>query len=262
VAGTVRFEIVTKRLPFYDIDKNVKKSLGFRRIKYRDGRPPCAVVGGGMSTKDKVEELRIFEGDIYAINDVGKFLSDNGIPSILFAIDSTWHPFEVGPLVKGALLSSMCNRKQFNLFDKKNIEVFDQLGDEQWYMYGPTAATHAAWVLLKMGYKEIYYYGCDSSFAKSETHVYGRQGQAMTERLVVLAGGEEYQTNTYLLPQTIFLNEQIKKYPNNLFDRSGGLLTATRNDPDGWGVVAATEDVLQKLRMKERVVYESVGGRI
>ena len=65
---------------------------------------PVAVAGGGHSLLSGLEELRVWPGDVWAINSTADFLLDQGIDCIAVSIDP--NPFKTTAAQK--LLASCC----------------------------------------------------------------------------------------------------------------------------------------------------------
>jgi hypothetical protein len=228
----------------HEVLRNIKKSRKYRRIKWAVMKyPPCAVVGGGPGLVSRLDELRAFKGDIFAVNDTAGFLSDNGIECFLYAIDASRHLFKIGPLVNGAIFGSRVNRKQFNQFEYDNVAVFDQGEDiSGGIVGGPTAVCRAPHLFLRMGYMQVWFYGCEACFY-DYTHVSGNQDVAFNDMMIIEAGGVQYLTNASMYLQTVWLAENIAKHHKFLINRSDGILKAFIENPDTWFVKAIGKDM-------------------
>ena len=243
------------------IDLNIRKSSRYQRITqygtwFNDNPfPPCAVVGGGPSVANHLDELRNWKGDIYAINDVAKYLSDNGITCYLYAVDCTRNEYRIGDLVKGAVFASRVHRKQFNMFHPEDIRIFDMVEDNpEGITGGPTAASRTAILMLRMGYQGIHYFGCEGSFGAT-SHVFGTWAYAYRERLIVKAGGVDYATNSHMMLQSQHLADHINMFAPYLVNHSGGLLQAMLDHPKTWEVAAYTKDIKDQLEKKGPEVH-------
>lgn len=238
------------------IKQNLKKSDKYPRMKYDYNnvlrKPPCAVVGGGASAELNLDLLRKWEGDIFAVNDTSGFLSDSGVPNYLYSIDCSRIPYKIGSLTKGALLASRCHRKQFSQFPKEFVRTFDLAED---YVGGatggPTGVCRTPLQLLRMGYVQIHYFGCDGSFSNlGATHVSGLQKVAWDNMMFVRVNDIDYLTNASLTVQSEYMSKVMIKYPQFLINRSGGLLQAMIDYPDSWVVTAVTEDLKKQVESK------------
>jgi hypothetical protein len=248
------FRIVFKsecNLEDAEIAKNIQASKGYPRVRYAElySKKPIALVGGGPSAKKQLETLRNWDGDIYAINDTAGFLSDNGIPCYMYAIDGTTTPYKIGPLVKGALLASRAHRIQYDMFKFDAIQVFNVIEDApEGVCGGSSAACRAAHLFMKMGYSQIHYFGIDGCVENiKDTHVSGFQKIAQQYMIIVRAGGIDYLTNADWYIQTIFISELIPAYNNILFNRSEGLLSAMIKYPDTWEIVAISKETFDAI---------------
>jgi hypothetical protein len=244
-----------------EIKINMGMSSGYPRARYTKilTKPPMALVGGGPSAKDSLDILRQWKGDIYAINDMAGFLSDNGIPCYMYAIDGTKVLYRNGPLVKGAIFASRTNRCQYDMFKPEDIQVFDVVEDAPGGICGGgSAACRACHLFIKLGYSEIHYFGIDGCVENSkETHVSGFQPVAQSNMLIVRAGGVDYLTNAVWYIQTAYIAEVIPAYPGVLFNRSNGLLAAMIKYPDTWEVVAISHETFDNVVQDHK--YDTFG---
>lgn len=239
------------------IKKNIKMSRRYQKVKWSVlAYPPAAVVGGGPSTKSSLEVLRRWPGDIFAINDTAGFLSDNGIPCYLFSVDATEVLYKIGPLVRGAVFASRVHREQFKQFKRADVQVFDMYedipgnGDIEG---GPTGVCRTPHLLLRMGYRAAYYFGCDGSFYDF-THVTGKSEAALANMMIISVNGVDYLSNAAFLLQNEYLVEVMLKHPDFIINASGGLLKAMLEHPDTWEVTAIRDDL--------KVQYGEEGARI
>lgn len=236
--------------PDKQIKINVRRAGKYPRVTWGAFRyPMCAVVGGGPSVVAHLDTLRQWTGDIFAINDTGKFLSDNGISSYLLSVDGTPVPFRIGPLVKGAVFATRVHRHQFTQLRGLPIRVFDMAEEDnvKGIEGGATTVCRTPHLFLRMGYSGIMYFGFDGSFVGDITHISGKSDSAHDNMLIVNAGGVDYVTHAGFLIQHEYMIEQLNKYPEFLFNASGGLLKAMLEYPDTWEVVAVAEDLKQKF---------------
>ncbi len=224
---------------------NHRKAQKYPKVRYSEAvLPPVAVCGGGPGLPLRLDILRKWPGDIYAVNDTAGYLSDNGIPCYMFAVDASRREFKTGSLVKGALFASFVHRRQFNLFKKEHIRVFNmfECDPDDGVGGGPTAVCRAANLFIKMGHGVVAYFGCEGSFLKF-THVSGEQKVAFDNMIIVRANGVDYITNASMVLQTQFLSEEIRNHPGILYSFSDGLLNAMIQYPDDWATIAVTEDL-------------------
>lgn len=235
---------------------NKKDSEKYPRVPWNHFYRPCAIVGGGLSVQSRLGMLRAWSGDIYAINDTAGYLSDNGIPCFLYAIDVTRVPYKIGSLVRGAVFASRVNRVQFDNMGNNPIWVFD-LGEEDGkngIEGGPTAVCRTPHLMLKMGYKGITYFGIDGSFDPNITHVTGLSQAAYMNMIIINVEGTNYYTNAAFYLQNECMVKFFDLAKPFLTLESDGLLKAMLENPETWGVVAIADDLKSK--------YETNGCKV
>lgn len=191
------------------------KTLGLPYVRESE-RPPLAVVGGGSSLVPSVETLRDWRGDIWACGSPYPWLRQRGIKATYFCIDPL---AENIPLASGskAIVSTTTHPGVFDVVE--SAEVFDLLPGS----HGPTTATAVPYWAMFMGYRDVTFFGCDSSFEAS-THVY--KDEDWECHLWVTCNGKEYRTKPQLLMQAEYLATTIRLLPDIFKEESGGLLRA------------------------------------
>jgi hypothetical protein len=247
---TVRLNLEAKcNTSLGEIVVNKYHSRNYPRVTWGLLRyPMCAVVGGGESLKDNLNILRTWPGHIYGVNDTAAYLSEHGIASTIYSIDCTPIPYRKGKKIKGALFASRCHKNQFTY---KNIRVFDMVEDDKEGVGGGVSGVgRSIHLFLRMGYRGITYFGCDSSFTGA-THLSGTQNIAFENMIIVRAGNKEYLTNAAMILQAQYMVDCFIKYPQFLVNASGGLMQGMLENPDTWEVVAVAEDLKNQ--------YESLG---
>lgn len=235
--------------PDNQIKTNVRRAGKYPRVEWAVLKyPVCAVVGGGPSVMDYLDELRAWQGDVFAINDTGKYLSDNGIASTIISVDGTRIPFRIGPLVKGAIFATRVHRIQFSQLKGLPIRVFDMAEEDRakGVEGGPTSICRTPHLLLRMGYAGIAYFGMDGSFLGDMTHISGKSLSAHENMVIVRAGGKDYVTHGGFLLQHQWMLEAFRRHSQFLYNASGGLFRAMLENPDTWEVVAVAEDLKKK----------------
>lgn len=204
---------------------------------------PVAVVGGGPSTLARLEELRGWPGEIWAVNSMADWLQERGIESTLFTVDPA--PFH--SKAKRALLASCCPP---DVFVGKDVRVFDMSAHaEDGITGGVTTAARAPALAVRMGYPGVAFFGCDSSFA-DVAHV-AHSDYAEYCMLIVRANGADYKTIPDFIMQAESLAQLIRAFPDYFVCKSDGLLPAMVAD-ENWTTVAVSD------RMK-KVLIETNG---
>ena len=188
-----------------------------------------AVVGGGPSITDRVEELAAWDGDIWAINGAVGWCMRQGIDAVLFTIDPLPATAKHATGVERAFVSVTCHPSLFDALQGADIEAFKPT------LTGATTATAAPIAAADKGYRSVTFFGCESSFGDA-THVYGNRDVKNLMR--VRCNGQEFLTTPDMMMQAEFLGELIREAPM-FAERSGGLLSACVADPE-IDVIAAT----------------------
>lgn len=203
------------------------KRLGFPRLGIA-GTPRLAVVGGGNSIRDRVDEIRSFDGDVWAINGAFKWCQERGIEARFYSADPT--ALIAGDCIgaKSAMLCMATDPSVFEELKDADVEAVGIVGPEN-MLVGPTSACCAPLIAVNRGYTEISFFGCESSFGAS-THAYGNFN--LENLMRVACNGREFLTTPDMMMQVENLGAQIRAFPKLLKDRSGGLLSAYIESPE------------------------------
>lgn len=228
------------------IRRNINLSVCYPKVEWSPPRyPTCAVVGAGPSLEKNLPILKNWIGDIFAVNDVAGYLSDHGIPSYLYMMDAGPSKVRTGINIKGAIMATRCDPVNFIY---SNIRTYDMLDDcaIPGYFYGieggGSAPCRAPHLFLRMGYRGIAFFGCDSSFFDL-THLSGARPEARDFMIIVRIGKVDYITNAAMFMQAEWLSERMIKHPKLLFNFSDGMLRAMIESPGAWEIVAVGEDL-------------------
>lgn len=197
-----------------------------------------AVVGGGPSAAAHIEEIRAFDGEVWAINAMAQVLAEQGIEATLFAADPD--PVLLGCTkgVKKAILASACHPSAFDALLAAGAEVsmFDIGGVGR--KMGPTTATAAPAIAVAVAAHEVVFYGCESSYgddAKSLTadRYAGHHDNRFTGKWMrVACNGSTYLTDPELYMQAQLLSVVIRQFPTVFREKCGGLLAAMTADQE------------------------------
>lgn len=156
----------------------LSKNLGIAKI----GRP-CALIGGGPSLIEHLEEVRKFPGDLIACGSVHAFLLREGIEA-KYAVNVEAHP-DFGrrfytPSSKRTiyLLASNSDPDTFERLRGRKVWTWNAAGEApqddflgEIAFAGGSTATLRAWpIAYQLGYKNIHFYGVDSSLPEPEAH--------------------------------------------------------------------------------------------
>jgi hypothetical protein len=213
------------------------KRLGFPRLGKAE-TPRLAGVGGGTSIRDHVEELRAFDGDIWAINGAFHWCQEHGIDAWFYSVDPSdlVVPFCSG--AKRAIVAMDSHPDVFEALAGADVEAIDMDG----LAHGPSSSTSAPIIGGMRGYRDFSFFGCEGSFVGT-THAYGDYSLEMLLR--VKCNGETFLTSADMVVQVEYLGEIMLASPS-LKDRSGGLLAAYLIDPN-IDVLAASPCFYQEI---------------
>lgn len=198
-----------------------------------------AVVGSGPELRQDLEELSLWEGDIWAINTACGYLGAHGIESTFVTVD----PLDVEFVVPGeALVSSSCHP---NLLRRlKSFRTFDMIETHpDGIPGGCVTATRMPSLAMRLGYLDVSFFGCEGSY-ESQDHVTHHNGEE--QEVIVRAGGRDFRIETGLLVQCQDFVKLFNAFP--IFkNRSRGLLKAMIENPDTWEIVAVSAAMKKHL---------------
>ena len=209
-------------------NRRYTKLLGLKGPDKCGNGLPLAMVGGGPSLNDRLEDLRNWPGDVWVVCGAFQYCLAQGIDGVFFNVDP--QP-SAAPMCIGAkkAVVSTCN-------DPSVLDTLEQSGaDIRVFKTGGmggsgTAVTLVPVLGLMLEYPSISFFGCDGSY-KDRTHSYANipYGQV----LKVQVGDEVFTTSYPLLSQAVELSKAMRWIPDRLVNESGGLLEALVNSEDG-----------------------------
>jgi hypothetical protein len=209
------------------------RTLGFPSVEYAGD---VAVVGGGPSLADHLDELRACKGPIWAINATWQWLKERGVKATFFTVDpkpQAWLKLEPG---ESALVATVGSAELFASLSAGYVRTFD-LGMND-VNCGVTSATAAPHLAIKMGHASVTFFGCDSSFKGFESHVYPVD---LPDDLMVVGVGERgFATKPEFVMQAEDLAALCRELPTVCKNRSDGLMAAMIENPE-WDVVGVKE---------------------
>lgn len=217
-----------------DIDKQVvhAQSLKLPSVKARAGAIPSngrklAVIGGGPSINEHVETFKNWDGDIWTINGAYHWCTARGIASTFIACDP--HPIvaDWAKNVKRALVTTRCSPMVFEVLEGADTRVFDLDGENR-VIAGSSTASCSIHLAILDGYKDVTYFGCESSYPPGGTHAYMHEPRK--DELVVLVGDEEFHTAPDYLIQAQEMAHVFRE-AEGIKEESGGLLRALIKNP-------------------------------
>jgi len=154
------------------------------------GAGRLAVIGGGPSIKDHVDELRNWDGAIWAVNGTINWCMDHGIDAWFYTCDAspiTKWGYDLSR-VKKSVLAPDCSIDMVRYFQGTGAKIELTAPLES----GPTSANAADFLAIEAGYSQVTYFGCEGSFEPSSTHAFA--SSEIEDWLAVEVGGDLYRT--------------------------------------------------------------------
>lgn len=211
-----------------------------------------AVVGGGPSLLQHLDELREWDGDVWAINYTANLLHAHGIDCTLFTVDPG-DPVDPGPWdspVRKRLLSSACPPSMFT----EDSVAFDVAETHtQGFVGGTCSATRAPWVALSLGYTDVTFFGCDCSY---DTFDHADRHDGMDRELLVKAGDIVYRTRPDFYVQAQEFVALFTDFGSVFKNRSDGMVNGMIAHPDTWEVVGVS--AAMKAHLEERNGFQGL----
>jgi hypothetical protein len=227
-----------------DILRNIAhaKTLG---LPYVQKVPPhdrvLAVVGGGPSINEHVDEIRSFT-DVWAINGASQWLRERGIENTFIAVDPHHIVAKWAPGAKKAILCTRIDPSVFEILEDADVRLFSLMQDTEdgGIQCFSSTASLAFDLGTDLGYRKAVFFGCEGSFPgnvsgdnrEDFTHAYPEPSEKREERMVVECGGVEYLTAPDFYVQSDEISKMVRMFPQHFSERSGGLLRAMIENDD------------------------------
>lgn len=201
-------------------NRKVNRARGILKVGASSVKPRLAIVGGGPDLGRFVDELKCFDGDVWAINGAYKWCKSSGIDAMFYGIDPS---FRLLPLVRSV--------HKAILADTVHQVVFDNLGDKvieiAWtgpkdIKHSTTAAATAPMIAAERGHKHVTFFGCQSSFSANTTHIYKND---KLSKIWIKCGGIEYVSCPQFIMQAEFLAGLARGLPTGVEVRGQGFLS-------------------------------------
>lgn len=202
-------------------------------------KPPLAIVGGGPSIALFEDELREWDGEVFAINGAFRWCRERGIDCGFYSIDPSPVIAEDAKGADRAILADICVPEVFEAVTGP-IEVFP-IGE---LPSGSTTASTAPMIAARRGNASITLFGCESSFT-GRVHAYGWT-EENTGRVLVEVAGAEYLTTPQLIMQSEYLLEIARALPGYVAVRGEGFLPALIEHGD-YSVLKVSRDIAESL---------------
>lgn len=187
-----------------------------------------AVVGGGPSLIDHIDELWAWKGPIWAINETFMWLKRRGIKSTFLTADPKPQPWLKPEKGDRALVTLEGSPELFASLKDAHVTTYRLAPDE--IHCGPTTATAAPYLALFLGHRSVTFFGCDSSFWAKGTHVYDQLRPK--DEITVDCGRMSFQTKPEFLLQADALAALCRELPMFHRCRSGGLMSELIDHPE------------------------------
>lgn len=208
------------------------------------GAGRLAVVGGGPSIRDHVDDIRSFE-TVWAVNGAINWCEDQGINAWFYTADAAPWPdnwtYDLTRVRKAVLTPDVSP----SLIEHLRLRgaAITLTGPLQ---SGPTSANASDWLSIDAGYTQVVYFGCEGSFAEDKrTHAF--ESFPIPDWQIVEVGGEYYRTKAEFVSQSIMLANVIREFPTVFSEKSGGLLRAMVEHGPDYDVVMVSNSLYAKL---------------
>ena len=243
---TFRLEIISQCVePTERLEQYALTCAGLPRLPKKDPHDgKLALVGGGPSVIDRLDELREWDGEIWAINATARWLKNQGIKAKFITVDPQPFARETVEGVEEAYIATLCHPDLRTFFPK--VSLFDMFEtDPEGIPGGTTTASRALSLAVHQGFYDITLYGCEGSFTIGQDHV--DRNEMHPEMVVIHAGDQQFVTYLGYMTQCETLANMIRLAPNVFKQRSGGLLEAMVNHYDTWAIVAVSAALKAQL---------------
>ncbi len=187
-------------------------------------QPRLAIVAGGPSIKNRLKDIRKYP-DRWICASTMPWAVMMGLKGTYFNIDPSPDCVVETRGVEKAILATTVHPKVFDALEGKDIGVFDLRASDKDQNHGVTTATAVPELAILLGYKEVCFFGCESSF-KESTHAYRNDLETNKNQIWVECGERTYQTRPDYFLQALYIAEHIRVFPWMFKEKSGGLLWA------------------------------------
>ena len=211
------------------------------------GETRLAVVGGGPSAAQNIDEIRSFAGDIWIAGSAYPWAIANGIEGVYFNIDPSEDCAIDCVGAPEAIISANVHPATIKALNGAKIAVFDLVETPERLNHGVTTVTAVPELAILLGYTEVTFYGCESSF-DDRSHAYRNEMETNDRWMYVKSDGQTFKTRPDYFAQAEFLATMIRKFPEHFKERSGGFLRAMVNTMD-YDVTHATRAMYERLNL-------------
>ncbi|HXE05826.1 MAG TPA: hypothetical protein VN579_07560 [Bryobacteraceae bacterium] len=217
------------------------EALGLQKHR---GAGRLAIVGGGPSIREHVEELRAWDGAVWAVNGAINWCIDHGVEAWFYTADASplanW-TYDLSR-VQRAVLAPDCSPELVAILRATGVLV-SLSGLPQ---SGPTSVNASDFLALEAGYQHITYFGCEGSFSEDGTHAF--RSFPVTDWMDIDTPGGRFRTKAEFISQAIMLSNTINAFPDFYTEKSGGLLRAMVEHGHEYDVYAVSNELFAKLK--------------
>lgn len=227
--------------PERDANATVIKALGLPEHR---GSGRLAIVGGGPSLSEHVEELQAWDGAVWAVNGAINWCLDHGINAWFYTADAAplanW-TYDLSRVTRAALAPDVSPELvEYLLARGAHVTLTAPIES------GPTSVNAADFLSLRAGYRHMTYFGCEGSFSDGRTHAV--ESFPITDWMDVDVGGQRYRTKAEFVSQSIMLSNTLRAFPEYYAEKSGGLLRAMLDHGPEYDVYQVSNTLFAKLK--------------
>jgi hypothetical protein len=206
-----------------------------------------AIVGSGPSVRDYLDELRTFDGHVWAINGAYNFLQDNGIVAngfvgcdpLLGLSDYLKRPNPATTFY----LAGTCDPTTFDAVEGQDVRMWFLKSQNIKYPGGLWVVTGGTTCLLRapflawmLGFRNVSIYGADSSFDTDGRYCYTDgtyqwDSEAPVNWVMTENGEGPFPTEICLMKQATQFHAIKQLWRGEMTFRCGGLLDAFMRSP-------------------------------
>jgi hypothetical protein len=184
-----------------------------------------AIIGGGVSVADDVEELKAFKGDIWAVNGSHDWALDQGIKLTGFVMVDP-EPIMIKYVQKpregiAYYIGSICHPGVFDALDGYDVRMWHAGSDDcippkgkgGMIGGGPSVMTRAPLLAFALGYRDVHLHGADSSYEGARHHIYDA---ADDPRIRILLDDVLYETCILYVHQAAYFQQIAHFYESKM----------------------------------------------
>jgi len=202
-------------------NRQVNRGRGVPKVGTFPVKPRLAIVGGGPDLGRFIDELRRFDGEIWAINGAYNWCKASGVDAVFYAIDPSFRLLPLVRIVHKAVLADTVHQAVFVNLGAKVAEIA-WTGPSD-IKHSTTAAATAPMIAAERGHNHVTFFGCQSSFTASTTHMYKND---KLSKIWIRCGGIEYISCPQFIMQAEFLAKLARGLPTGIEVKGRGFLSS------------------------------------